>query len=138
MINFFIVLFVVFLKQLVFLATFGLSVSINADGIILIPITLLIVYLVSHFLHSKAIYEKIKLDKTLYDVYGFISWLLVGGLITFLIFTNSWLWKILPTTGGMFSGLEYILVPIFLGLYLIALGILKVIVFIVKKISKKN
>lgn len=133
MINFLIVLFVVFVKQLVFLSTFGLSVSINGDGIILIPIALLIIYLVSHFLHSKTIYEKIKLDKTLYDVYGFISWLLVGGLITFLIFTDSWLWEILPTTGGMFSGLEYILVPIFLGLYLIALGILKLIVFIVKK-----
>ena len=62
MINFLIVLFIVFVKQLVFLATFGLSVSINGDGIILIPIALLIVYLVSHFLHSKAIYEKIKLS----------------------------------------------------------------------------
>lgn len=136
MINFLIVLFIVFVKQLVFLVTFGLSVSINGDSMILIPIALLIVYLISHFLHSKTIYEKLKLDKTLYDVYGFISWLLIGILITSLMFT-SWFWEIIPRTNGMFSGLEYLLVPVFLGLYLIALGILKSIVFIIKKLSKK-
>ena len=74
MISFLTVLFIVLVKQILFMASFCLAIYINGDGIILIPIALLIVYLVSHFLHSKTIYEKIKLDKTLYDVYLFLGY----------------------------------------------------------------
>ena len=119
MTKFFNVLFIVFIKQLIFLMFFGLAVSINCDGIIIVPIFLIIVYLISYFLHSKTICEKINVDKTKYDIYGFISWLLVGGLITFLLVTDSWLWIFLTTTGGFLGGFEYIFVPILLILYLI-------------------
>ena len=44
-------------------------------------------------------------------------------------------WGMEEKTGGMFSGLEYILAPILLGIYLLVLGVIKLIVFIVKKLG---
>ena len=137
MISFFIVLFIVLVKQILFMTSFCLAIYINSDGSYFIPIILLVLYLISHFLHTNKICEKLKLDKMLYNIYGFISWIVVGGIITYILFYSAWVWEILPTTGGMFSGLEYIFAPMFLGIYIIALGILKLIVFIAKKISKK-
>ena len=134
--NFFIIFLIVLFKQLIFLGFFGLSVSINGDYVIILPILILIIYIIIHFIYSKKIYKTINLDKHLFYVYALISWISVGILITYLLFTKSWIWNLLPTTTGMFSGLEYILVPIFLILYLIILGIMKLIILIISMLSK--
>lgn len=133
MIDFLKIFLIVFIKQVLFLAFFGFAVSINSDGIIIFPVMLLVLYLLFYFKCSKRVYEIIKLDKKLFNLYYFISWLIIGCLITYLIFTDSWLWHILPTTTGMFSGLEYILVPILLVIYLVVLVILKFIISMVQK-----
>ena len=138
MINFLKTFLIVLVKQVLFLTVFGISVKINADGVILIPIALLILYIISHFLHSKKICNWLNLDGNLFNVYSCISWIIVGSYITYLIITESWIWNLLPTTGGMFSGLEYILVPIFLGAYLIVLGIIKFILFVITKLKKSK
>ena len=137
MINFLIVLFVVLVKQILFMTSFCLAIYINSDGSDFIPIILLVLYLISHFKHTNKICDKLKLDNKLYNIYGFISWILVGVILLSILF-DTWIWGLLPKTGGMFSGLEYILAPILLGIYLLVLGVIKLIVFIVKKIRKKN
>ena len=129
MIIFFKIFLMVFIKQVIFLVTFGFSISINSDGIFFVPVVLLVLYLIFYFKYLKKIYNHIKLDKNLFSLYYFISWLIIGGLISYLIFTDSWLWNILPKTTGMFSGLEYILVPILLVVYLVVLVTLKLIIY---------
>ena len=125
----------VFIKQVLFLVAFGFSVSVNSDGIIFIPTVLLIIYLILYFKYSNKVYNQLKLDKNSFNLYYFISWIIIGILITYLIFTESWIWNILPTSTGMFSGLEYILVPILLIIYLIVWGIIKIGIYVFLKLK---
>lgn len=126
----------VFIKQVLFLVAFGFSVSVNSDGIIFVPTALLIIYLIFYFKCSNKVYNQMKLDKYSFNLYYFISWIIIGVLITYLILTESWLWNILPTTTGMFSGLEYILVPILLIIYLIVWGIIKIGIYVFLKLKR--
>lgn len=128
----------VFIKQVLFLVAFGFSVSVNGDGIIFVPTALLIIYLIFCFKYSKKVYNRLKLDKNSFDLYYSISWIIIGILITYLILTESWIWNILPTTGGMFSGLEYILVPILLIGYLLTVIILKIGIYLIDKVKKNK
>lgn len=127
---------IVFIKQVLFLVTFGFAVSINSDGIIFVPVTLLIIYLVFYFKCFKNLYIQMSLDKKLFNLYYFISWIIIGLLLTYLILTESWLWNMLPTTKGMFSGLEYILIPILLIIYLVVWVILKIGIYIKVEFGK--
>ena len=136
MIKFLKILFIVLIKQILFMASFCLAVYINSDVSYFIPIILLILYLITHFKHLNILCKKLKLDKKLYDIYGFISWI-IGCAILLSVLFDTWIWELLPKTGSMFSGLEYILAPILLSAYLIILGILKLIIFIINKVTKK-
>jgi len=127
---------IVFIKQLIFLITFGFVISVNSDGIIYVPLILLIIYLIVYFKYYKKIYIQMKLSKNLFNVYYFISWIIIGFLFTYLILTESWLWNILPKTIGMFSGLEYILFPILLTIYLIVWCIIKIGIYVFKILKK--
>lgn len=138
MIEFLITFFIVFIKQIIFLFTFGIAISINSDGIIFMPIILLTFYLILYFKYSKKFYTQINLNKKLFDLYYFISWIIFCFLISYLIFTESWLWDILPKTVGMFSGIEYILVPLLLIVYLLFLWIIKIVIYILSKIRSKH
>ena len=89
MINFFIILFIVFIKQILFMLSFCLAVYINSDGSYFIPIILLILYLIFHFIYSNKIYEKLKLNKIKYNIYSFISWLLVGCILIAILFNTK-------------------------------------------------
>ena len=125
----------VFIKQVLFLVVFGFSVSVNSEAIFFIPTALLIIYLIIYFKYSNKVYTNLKLDKNSFSLYYFISWIIIGILITYLIFTGSWIWNILPTSTGMFSGLEYILVPILLIIYLIVWGIIKIGIYVFLKLK---
>ena len=140
MIKFLIVFLMSFIKQLLFLVTFSFAVSVNSDGIFLVPIILLIIYLIFYFKYFKYVYTKMKLNRKVFNLYYFISWIIIGFLITYLILTESWLWNILPKNAGMFSGLEYILVPILLIIYLVVWVIIKIFIYLFFKLksSKKN
>lgn len=135
MIRFLKTFLLVFIKQVIFLIVFGCAVSINGDGIFFIPTTLLIIYLVFYFSYHKKIYTKMKSGKSLLNLYYFVSWIIMSIFITYLILTESWLWNILPATGGLFSGLEYILVPILLVTYLIVWSIIIIGIYIFLKLS---
>jgi len=125
----------VFIKQVLFLVAFGFSVSVNSDGIIFVPITLLIIYLIFYFKYSNKVYNQLKLDKNSFNLYYSISWIIIGILISYLILAESWLWNILPRTTGMFSGLEYILVPILLIIYFIIWWIIKIGIYVFLKLK---
>jgi len=126
---------IVFIKQLIFLITFGFVISVNSDGIIFVPITLLIIYLIFYFKYSNKVYNQLKLDKNSFNLYYSISWIIIGILISYLILAESWLWNILPRTTGMFSGLEYILVPILLIIYFIIWWIIKIGIYVFLKLK---
>ena len=136
MIKFLKILSIVLIKQILFMTSFCLAVYINSYVSYFIPIILLILYLIIHFKHLNILCKKLKLDKKLYNIYGFISWILVEIILLSILF-NTWIWELLPKTGGMFSGLEYILAPILLSTYLVIVGILKLIIFIINKVTKK-
>lgn len=136
MIKFLKILSIVLIKQILFMTSFCLAVYINSYVSYFIPIILLILYLIIHFKHLNILCKKLKLDKKLYNIYGFISWILVE-IILFSILFDTWIWELLPKTGGMFSGLEYILAPILLSTYLVIVGILKLIIFIINKVQRK-
>ena len=125
----------VFIKQVLFLVAFGFSVSVNSEAIIFVPTTLLIICLIIYFKYSNKVYTHLKIDKNSFSLYYFISWIIIGILITYLIFTESWIWNILPTSTGMFSGLEYILVPILLIIYLIVWVIIKIGIYVFLKLK---
>lgn len=136
MIKFLKILSIVLIKQILFMTSFCLAVYINNYVSYFIPIILLILYLIIHFKHLNRLCKKLKLDKKLYNIYGFISWILVEIILLSILF-DTWIWELLPKTGGMFSGLEYILAPILLSTYLVIVGILKLIIFIINKVTKK-
>lgn len=136
MIKFLKILSIVLIKQILFMTSFCLAVYINSYVSYFIPIILLILYLIIHFKYLNILCKKLKLDKKLYNIYGFISWILVE-IILFSILFDTWIWELLPKTGGMFSGLEYILAPILLSTYLVIVGILKLIIFIINKVQRK-
>ena len=136
MIKFFKILFLVFIKQVIFFITFCSLVNLHNDITTFIPSILLIIYMILHFWYSKKIYQKLQISKSLYNIYSYISWILVGGLITFMIDVD-WFWALLPKSGGLFSGLEYAYVPLALGAYLITIILLEFIVLIICKLLKK-
>lgn len=136
MIKFLKILSIVLIKQILFMTSFCLAVYINSDVSYFIPIILLILYLITHFRYLNILCKKLKLDKKLYNIYGFISWILVEVILLSILF-DTWIWELLPKPGDMFSGLVYILAPILLSAYLIILGILKLIIFIINKVAKK-
>ena len=143
MISFLIIFIIVFAKQLLLLATFALCIKFDSysDMAQYIPIVLLIGYLLFYFLCSKTIAKKLMIEKFFYDLYSFLSWIISGLLISGLLIYGlttldfAYIYDFLPTSGGMFSGLEYIMIPIFLGTYIVVLGIIKLIIYIFK-ISK--
>lgn len=136
MIKFLKILSIVLIKQILFMTSFCLAVYINSYVSYFIPIILLILYLIIHFKYLNILCKKLKLDKKLYNIYGFISWILVEIILLSILF-DTWIWELLPTTCGMFSGLEYILAPILLSTYLVIVGILKLIIFIINKVQRK-
>ena len=136
MIKFLKILSIVLIKQILFMTSFCLAVYINSYVSYFIPIILLILYLIIHFKYLNILCKKLKLDKKLYNIYGFISWILVEIILLSILF-DTWIWELLPKTGGMFSGLEYILAPILLSTYLVIVGILKLIIFIINKVQRK-
>lgn len=136
MIKFLKILSIVLIKQILFMTSFCLAVYINSYVSYFIPIILLILYLIIHFKYLNILCKKLKLDKKLYNIYGFISWILVEIILLSILF-DTWIWELLPKTGGMFSGLEYILAPILLNTYLVIVGILKLIIFIINKVQRK-
>lgn len=129
------IMLIIFMKQILFIISFCFAVHINSDVSYFIPVILLILYLILYFKYSNTICEKLKLDKWLYDIYSLISWVLVGIILLNILFTPK-IFDIIPKAGGMFSGLEYILIPILLGAYLALLCVIKLISFIVVKLRK--
>lgn len=142
MIQFLKVLSIVLIKQILFITSFFLAIYIsnNNGASFFIPIILLTLYLISHFEHLNILCEKLKLDKESYKIYGFISWILVEIILLKILF-NTEIWNLLPKTNGMFSGIEYIFIPILLSAYLVILCILELIIFIINiiidKVAKK-
>lgn len=137
MINFLIVLFIVFIKQVLFMAAFCLGVYYG-DWYFIIITALLIIYLIFHFIYTKKICNKLNLSKILYNIYGCICWLLGCEIITSIIYSD-WFWKFAPIAkNNPLSAALYIFAPLFLIIYIIILGVLELIVFITKKLSKKN
>ena len=144
MIQFLKVLSIVLIKQILFITSFFLAIYIsnnnNNGASFFIPIILLTLYLISHFEHLNILCEKLKLDKESYKIYGFISWILVEIILLKILF-NTGIWNLLPKTNGMFSGIEYIFIPILLSAYLVILCILELIIFIINiiidKVAKK-
>ena len=128
--KFLIISSIVFIKQFIFLISFCISIYYYDSIISYLPYLVLFLYLMLHFKYSKKIYNKINLKENLFCVYSFITWILNGALITYLVLANTYIYKLLPKVPGMFSGLEYILVPILLSVYLIILCILKLVMFI--------
>ena len=139
MVNFLIIFIIEFVKQLLLLGSFAFSIKLhNYNNIaITIPILLLIGYLVFYFLYSENITAKLKMKKIFYDLYGFLSWIISGFLIWYIIIDLDDRWNFLPKLGGFLSGVEYILIPFFLGIYIVVLGIIKVIIYIIKRIYNK-
>lgn len=129
------IMLIIFMKQILFIISFCFAVHINSNVAYFIPVILLILYLILYFKYSNTICEKLKLDKWLYDIYSLISWVLVGIILLNVLFTPK-IFDIIPKGGGMFSGLEYILVPMLLGAYLVLLCVIKLISFIVVKLRK--
>lgn len=131
------ILFMVFVKQILVFASFAVAIYVKIGFLEWVAIILLLLYLISYFKYSDKTSKKLNLDKKLYDIYSFISWLLGSGFFLGILFDN-WIWKILPTKGGWFSGLEYITIPILFGLYLIIVCLLKLIIFITSKLTKNK
>jgi len=127
----------VFIKLIIFLTMFCFSVAINADAIFVIPVILLLLYLILYFIYYKKIAKLLNVNFKVFNTFYFISWLIIEGLITYLLLTDSFLWKILPTGNVIFSGIEYILVPILLSLYFLIALILKIIICIFTYIKNK-
>lgn len=134
---FFKILGIVFTKQILFLISFIFIAESNGDFSVklFIPTGILILYLIAHFTEKNTICENLMIDKTLYNVYGFILWIIVGILLTITSFLLVEI-GVLGTGYGFLVGLEYILVPVFLAGYLIVLCILKVIVFIINLLKQ--
>lgn len=135
--KFLIISSIIFIKQFIFLISFCISIYYYDSIISYLPYLVLFLYLMLHFKYSKKTYTKINLKENLFYIYSFITWILNGALITYLVLANTYIYKLLPKILGMFSGLEYILVPILLGIYLIILCILKLVMFIIKLIKTK-
>lgn len=138
MINFLIILILILLKQIFFVTVFAFSVSIGGDGILLIPVFLLLIYAIFHFKFSKKISLFMKLKEFKFYLFSAISWLLCGVIINYLIIYKNFIWNLLPVQEGFFSGIEYLLVPILLGLYLIIIFIIRIVIFLYNKMTKKN
>lgn len=126
----------VFVKQIFFFLLFCLAVYINSDFSMFLPLSSLLIYLILYFIYFKKIYIKLKLTNIKFSLFYFVSWLLSGILIFSLIFYCNWFWTLLPKAPGWFSGLEYILVPIFLALYLVVWSIINLGLFIYNKLKK--
>lgn len=138
--KFLIISSIVFIKQFIFLISFCTSIYYHDyDSIIIscLPCLVLFLYLVLHFKYSKRIYNKINLTEKLFYVYSFITWILNGALITYLILVNTYIYELLPKAPVFLSGVEYIFVPILLSGYLIILCILKLLMFIIELIKTK-
>lgn len=131
------VFLIVFIKLIIFLTMFCFSVAINVDAIFVIPVILLLLYLILYFIYYKKIAKLLNVNFKVFNIFYFISWLIIEGLITYLLLTDSFLWKILPTGNVIFSGIEYILVPILLSLYFLIALILKIIICIFTYIKNK-
>lgn len=131
------VFLIVFIKLIIFLTMFCFSVAINADAIFVIPVILLLLYLILYFIYYKKIAKLLNVNFKVFNIFYFISWLIIEGLITYLLLTDSFLWKILPAGNVIFSGIEYILVPILLSLYFLIALILKIIICIFTYIKNK-
>ena len=126
------VLSTVLIKQIIFLIVFALSVQINADGGFIMVFILLVAYLLIHLIYDEKISKFFKTSNRKFNIYFIISWLFIGTIFTYLFLNDTWLWGILPKSNRMFSGLEYLLVPILLVGYIVLLIIIKVILYVVK------
>ena len=135
-VNFLVVFLIAFIKQLVVYIAFAICNIYDNYSVIIIPTIILIGYLVFYFSNTDKICKLLKINKNRYDIYGFISWVVAAILQEFLLNIDS-IWKIVPKSGGFMPGIEYILVPFYFTVYLLVLGIIKVIIYIIKRINNK-
>lgn len=130
------VLLIKTIKQLFLILSFCLSIYIRYSIAYYLPIIVLILYLIFTIIFSNKISNKIKLDNKLYNIYSFICWIISGFISYSLLFFEP-VWNILPKSGDLFSGLEYILLPYLSIIYLIVISILKLIIFLIQFLIKK-
>lgn len=134
------VLLIKTIKQLFLILSFCLAIYIGYSIAYYLPIIVLILYLILYLIFtiifSNKISNKIKLDNKLYNIYSFICWIISGFISYSLLFFEP-VWNILPKSGSLFSGLEYILLPYLSIIYLIVISILKLIIFLIQFLIKK-
>lgn len=124
---------VTLIQQIIILATIIFVRNEEVSGIFYI--FFFILYLSIYFKYDE-IFE-FKINKIQFKVNSIISWIIVGFILTPLTFMLMNIGLLPNLCSGTWICLfpDYILLPVFIILYLIALGILEFIIFIVKLIK---
>ena len=137
MISFIIIFLISLIEQSLFVISFTFIEPFHGIDIkMMIPLMTLVIFMVLYFNFSKYLHKLLKIDKEKFDMSYLVSWFVCGYITSYLILAFEPIKSMLPTNGGEHGGLEYILVPFFIGIYYIILLIYKFISYLL--ITKKN